>query len=494
LFLRSPRIVSNATEANFRRWERSGFFWVQLSKGVELGRARDRVSNGSVPSIQVRVRVQTEEFSREYNDERADRLDQRLEKIEKQVAKLAPVNMAKMIENAMSACMEKMVDQLTDRVVKRSEDMVEESRKQDEIRRGKQVEATPEEETISDVEFEPGATFSMEENQKVERVIREEMEVERQELEQSKHAPVIPPGGVRGEFPRLEVGQVTILIKTPVVPAVPQQQKKVVKKPEEVIPRGPKAGGKKPEVKKPVIRKPEGKKPEDKKKERWAQKAAAPPPPKKNPGQGQLQQCQGEKKKSGDGFQEVKRGKKDEMKPVPQGQNSMEKRRVKRNTRGCLTTITTPGATAEMLIRYREIVIRAAQEVDAGIVDIETNEPWARVKMHGVNFNRYLGNKTGGGVEKLTQELQAENEWVVLALAITWIRGPKDVQKKKGEGKKASLVVFAVKGSEMAEKVLKGGLRAAGVKYDVERFVTAGLDSFCGVCSRWGNVEAKCGA
>jgi len=167
---------------------------------------------------------------------------------------------------------------------------------------------------------------------------------------------------------------------------------------------------------------------------------------------------------------------------------------VTKNTRGCLSTITTPGATAEMFIWYREIVIKAARKVDAEIVDIETSELWDRVKMHGVNFDRYLGKKTGGGPEKLRQELQAENEGVVLPLAINWIGGPKDVQKKKAEGKKASSVVFAVKGSKMAEKVMKGGLRAAGVKYDVEKFMNAGPDSFCGVCSRWGHVEAKCGA
>jgi len=225
---------------------------------------------------------------------------------------------------------------------------------------------------------------------------------------------------------------------------------------------------------------------------------------------------------------------KEELRPVPIGQNSMEKRRVTfkrdnrlplsqkkdleissevnralfeakvphfvriqgvmKNTRGCLSTITTPGATAEMLIKYREIVIKAARKVDAGIVDIETNELWERVKMHGVNFDRYLGKKTGGGLEKLRQESQAANEGVVLLLAISWIGGPKDVQKMKADGKKAWTVVFAVKGSTMAEKVLKGGLRAAGVKYDVEKFATAGPDSFCGVCSRWGHVEAKCGA
>jgi hypothetical protein len=227
-----------------------------------------------------------------------------LEKIEKKVAKLAPDNMGKTIENAMSDCMEKMVDQLPERVVKRFEDMAEESRKKDEIRRGTQVEATPEEEEMSDVDFESGATFSEEENEKVEKAIRAEMEVDEQWLEQSKHAPVIPPGGVRQEFRRLEVGQVTILTKKVMVPAVPQQKKKEVKKLEvKAVPKGPKAGEvKRREFKKPGVKNQEVKKPEEMKKKTWAQIAAAPTPPKKNPGQVQQQQLQGENKTKADGF------------------------------------------------------------------------------------------------------------------------------------------------------------------------------------------------
>jgi len=406
--------------------------------------ARQNHTDAAVTSarkISMEIKEQVE-LSRDYDEARAGKLDERLSKIEKKLAKIAPVNMARTIENAMSDCMGKMVDQLTERVVKRFEDMAEESRKKDEIRRGKQVEAAPEEEDMSDIEFEPGVTFSEEENAKVERAIRAEMEVDEPALEQSKHAPVIAPGGVLKEFPRLEVGQVTILKKKPVVPAVPQQKMKEVKKPEvKEVPKGPKAGTKKPELKKPEVKKPEVKKPEEKKKETWAQRAAAPPPPKKQPGQAQQQQRQGERQKKGDGFTEVRRSqqKKEEMKPVPPGHNSMEKRRVTfrrdnglplsqkkdldissevnralfeamvpyfvriqgvtKNTRECMTTITTPGATADMLIRYREIVIKAARKVDAGIVDIETNELWEKVKMHGVNFDRYLGKKTGGGLE-----------------------------------------------------------------------------------------------
>jgi len=311
----------------------------------------------------------------------------------------------------------------------------------------------------------------------------------------STRSPVIPPGEKRQEFPRFTPsGQVTIAKRTGIAPAVPEQKQEEGKKPEvKETPKGPKAGGKKkPEVKKPVQQQP-AKKPEEKKKETQVQRAAAPPPPKKQPEQRQQQQQLGQQqKKKVDGFVEVKRQqKKEEIKPVPPGQNSMEKRRVTfkrddglplsqkkdldissevnialcegkiphfvriqgvtKNTRGCLSTITTPGTTAEMLIQYREIVIKAAKRVYAGFVDIETNEIWERVKMHWVNFDRYLGKKTGGGLEKLRQELQAENEGVVLPLDINWIGGPKDVQKKKAEEKKASSVVLAVKGSKTAK-------------------------------------------
>ena len=303
--------------------------------------------------------------------------------------------------------------------------------------------ASEEEGGMSDIEFEPGVNFSGEENEKVARIL-DEMELKEKELEASKYVPTIPPGGERRRFPRhTPSGQVTIAKRLGMVPAVAVQPgKREVKKPEvKEEPTGPRVGGKKqPEVKKPRKENP-GVNPEEKKKETWMQSAAAPPPPKKMPEQ--RQQVEGEKKKKGDGFTKVKRQqqKKEEMKPVPPRQNSMEKSRVtfkrdnglllsqkkdldilsevntalfeakvpycvrikevRKNTRGYLTTITTPGATAEMLIRYREIVIKAAKKVDAGFVDIQTNELWERVMMHGVNFNRYLQKKTGGGLEKL---------------------------------------------------------------------------------------------
>jgi len=302
----------------------------QQSQHIAARQNHTDVAVGSTRKIAQNILTEVE-LKREYAGERAEKLDDWLSKIEKTLAKVARVNMARTIENAMKSCMENMIDQLTDRVVRRFEDAAEESRKKDEIRRGKQVEATPEEFEMSDIEFEPGATFSEDENEKVARVI-EGMQVDEQELESSKHAPTIPPGKKRQEFPRFTPsGQVTIAKRPAIAPAVPEQNKKEGKKPEvREVSKRPKASEKKtPEVKKPAQQQ-QAEKPKEKKKETWAQRAAAPPSAKKQPEQRQQQQQQsGQQKEKGDVFVEVKRQqKKEDIKPVPPGQNSMEKRRV----------------------------------------------------------------------------------------------------------------------------------------------------------------------
>jgi LPS O-antigen subunit length determinant protein (WzzB/FepE family) len=73
------------------------------------------------------------ELSREYEEDSAEKLDQRLEKIEKKLAKIASVNMAKTIETALSGCMEKRIDQLTERAVNRLESKTEQVNKREEI-------------------------------------------------------------------------------------------------------------------------------------------------------------------------------------------------------------------------------------------------------------------------------------------------------------------------------------------------------------------------
>jgi len=204
-------------------------------------------------------------LDREYEEAREEKLDYRLSKIEKELAKIAPVNMAKTIENAMRDCMETKVVQVTDQEVAKLEKLTEKE-KREEIRRGKQVEATPEDEDMSDIEIQPGVTPTQEENGMVARIL-EYMEVEEHELEVSKRAPVIPPGERRQEFPICTPSRHVKILKTPAIaPAVPEQNKKDAKRPEvKHVPNGPRAGGKNPQVEEPRGQNPE-KTPEETKK------------------------------------------------------------------------------------------------------------------------------------------------------------------------------------------------------------------------------------
>jgi hypothetical protein len=60
---------------------------------------------------------------------------------------------------------------------------------------------------------------------------------------------------------------------------------------------------------------------------------------------------------------------------------------------GGWSIITTAGVTGETLISYWDIVIKAVTIIDAGIVNNKTNKLCKRVKIHRVNFDRYVGQR-----------------------------------------------------------------------------------------------------
>jgi hypothetical protein len=166
---------------------------------------------------------------------------------------------------------------------------------------------------------------------------------------------------------------------------------------------------------------------------------------------------------------------------------------VSMNIRGSITALPRENASADMLIVFREIIVTAARKVDQGIIDIEKNETWERVKMHGVNFDQYMA-KRSGGLEKLSEEIHAENKGVVVPMAIRWMGRVADIKEKKTNGEKqASSVVFAIKGKKMAQRCLEIGLRAAGIWHEVERYVNSGPDTFYENCCGWGHHVSKCG-
>jgi hypothetical protein len=86
---------------------------------------------------------------------------------------------------------------------------------------------------------------------------------------------------------------------------------------------------------------------------------------------------------------------------------------ARRNAKGAITAITHQNATAEMAMQYRDVFITAARTVDRGVVDVEGNETWERLKIHAVPLVRYMG-KGAEGLQKMREEFEAENEGIAI--------------------------------------------------------------------------------
>jgi len=167
---------------------------------------------------------------------------------------------------------------------------------------------------------------------------------------------------------------------------------------------------------------------------------------------------------------------------------------VKRNAKGAITTITYPNATTEMALQYCDMSITAARTVDKGVVDVEENESWDRLKIHAVSLIRYMGTGTEG-LQKMREEFETENEGIVIRTQVRWLANPRTIREWRPNGEIAvSSVVFILKGSRVAQSLVKKGIKAAGVWYRVETYTNEGPDSTCELCCGCGHIENKCGS
>jgi len=154
---------------------------------------------------------------------------------------------------------------------------------------------------------------------------------------------------------------------------------------------------------------------------------------------------------------------------------------ARRNAKGTIiTAITHQNATAEIALRYRDMIIMAARSVDKGIIDVQGNESWERLEIHTVPLVRYIGEGTEG-LQKMREEIQADNEGVAIPAQVRWLSNPRIIREREQRGEiKASSVVFIVRGKKVAQRVVSNGEIAAGVRYKVEAYTNAGPDSLCG--------------
>jgi len=166
---------------------------------------------------------------------------------------------------------------------------------------------------------------------------------------------------------------------------------------------------------------------------------------------------------------------------------------AKRNAKGAIGAITHQNGTAEMAMRDRDIIITTARTVDRGVVDVEENETWERLKIHAVPLVRYMGKGTEG-LQKMRAEFEAENEGIAIPTQVRWRVNPHTIRERRQNGEIASsLVVFVRTASRLAQSLIKKGIKAAGVWYHIEAFTNACPDSRCELCCGWGHIENKCG-
>jgi hypothetical protein len=167
-------------------------------------------------------------------------------------------------------------------------------------------------------------------------------------------------------------------------------------------------------------------------------------------------------------------------------------REVKRNDNGTITGMTTEMCTVDNLRKYEAVVIKAARIVDRGIIGFKENKAWQRLKIHGVPLNRYVGRGTNG-LEKLREEIQAENAGVTIPMAARWLgRVPQLKERWASRIITASSVVFAVRGEDTTHKLFREGGRICGNRYTVERYHEERPDVQCTKCARWGHIDSKC--
>jgi len=163
-----------------------------------------------------------------------------------------------------------------------------------------------------------------------------------------------------------------------------------------------------------------------------------------------------------------------------------------RNAKGAITAITHPNATADTARQYCDIIITAARSVDKGVVDVEENESWDRRKIHAVPLIRYMGKSTEG-LQKMREEFEAENEGIVIPTQVRWLANPRTIRERRQNGEIAvASVVFVVKGSKIAQSLVKNGIKVVGVWYRVETYTNEGPDSRCELCCGWGHIENMC--
>jgi hypothetical protein len=180
--------------------------------------------------------------------------------------------------------------------------------------------------------------------------------------------------------------------------------------------------------------------------------------------------------------------------------NHIRIERVTRSLRNNITALVAKSATAEMTEQWNHVILRAARKVDEHIIAVEKNETWNKLKINQVSLERFFPEHTNRQdpkvyLERLRQEIEATNPDIKSALPLVWLTGPARLrQKMLDEGIRNSTVVINVRDNSIADRMINTGVMIGGRRHTVTRYIRAGPDTLCNICSRWGHHEHNCGA
>jgi hypothetical protein len=142
--------------------------------------------------------------------------------------------------------------------------------------------------------------------------------------------------------------------------------------------------------------------------------------------------------------------------------------------------------------KYKDTIIMAARTIDKGIIGLGENKTWERMKIHGVPFKRYMGKGTNG-LDKLREEIQAENAGMVIPTAARWLGRVPQLKEKWAKGDiMVTSVVFVIRGQDESMRLLKDGVRICGFRYRVKKYQEERPDTQCSNCAKWGHVDSHC--
>jgi hypothetical protein len=74
------------------------------------------------------------------------------------------------------------------------------------------------------------------------------------------------------------------------------------------------------------------------------------------------------------------------------------------------------------------------------------------------------------GLQKMREEFEAENEGIVIPTQVWWLVNPQTIRERRQNGEiAASSVVFVIKGSQVAQSVVKKGINISKLYFGLSK-------------------------